>query len=178
MAQTPLTNSGSYLTPAAFLARCDARTVGDLCSDNGTRITAAQLLTDANLAAALLDASGEVEAAAMKGARYAPVDLLAISTTTGAAQGKLFRMIARLTLAYLYERRPDHKEKPPATILAIEKQLEELRDGIMVFGTVETSGAQTLEAVVETSQDVENRNLTVVQASRYFGVRGSQRGPN
>ena len=174
MAQTPLTNSTSYLSAAQMLLRVDPRTVGDLCSRDGVRVSASGLLSDTVLAAALLDASGEIEAAAMKGARYAPEDLVAIAATTGASQGKMFRMIARLALVLLYEQRPDHKEKPTATFQAVQEQLRALEDGISVFGTLETADAQVMEATTETAADVENRRGTTYHARRYFGLRANR----
>lgn len=171
MAQTPLTSSATLLSAAQFLLRVDPRTVGDLCSRDGTRVTASGLLSDTVLAAALLDATGEVEAAAMKGNRYTPTDLAAL---TGAGQARLYRLIARLALVYLYEQRPDLKEKPSAVLEEVNRQLEELRSGLMVFGTLETSEAQTMEAVVETAADVQDRNGTSFIARRYFGRRGNR----
>lgn len=170
MAQTPLTSSTTYLSATQFLLRVDRRTVADLCSDTGTAVDADALAADANLAAALLDASGEVEAAAMKGARYTPSDLAAL---TGAAQARLFRLITRIALGLLYERRPD-KGKPPESYQLALDQLQELRDGVMVFGTVETADAQTMEATTETTQDVEARNGITFISRRFFGRRSNR----
>lgn len=173
MAYTPLTSSTTYLGVSEFLKRADARTVGDLVSDDGTRVASSSLSGNANLAAALLDASGEVEAAAMKGARYTPADLAAL---TGAGQARLYRLVTRLTLVYLYERRPDGREKPSGLLDDVTRQLQELRDGVMIFGTTETADAQVMEATTETAQDVVNRDGTVFQAGRYFGRRGNRFG--
>lgn len=60
MAQTPLSSSGSLLPVSEFLKRCDQRTVADLCADDGERVDTSTLSSNANLLAALLDASGEV----------------------------------------------------------------------------------------------------------------------
>lgn len=92
MAQEPLTNSTTLCSVVEFLRRCDQRTVAELVSDTGAPVDVASLGADANLAASLLDATGEVEAAAMHGGRYRPDDLAAL---TGAAQGRLQRLIAR-----------------------------------------------------------------------------------
>lgn len=170
MAQTPLTSSSTLLSASEFLKRCDKRTVADLVSDTGTAADVGTLSADTNLAAALLDATGEVEASAMKGGRYRPADLAAL---TGAALGRLYRMITRLTLVYLYERRPD--KGPPAELLkTVSEQLELLRQGEAVFGTDETYDASTMDHEVEVSSDVENRNGTTYQASRFFGRRSNR----
>jgi hypothetical protein len=181
VAQTPLTSTIPYMSVAEFAKRVDIRTIADLIGDQGARIglqddgtiDVATVAANANLAAILLDASGEVEAAGMKGARYTPSDLMLIATTTGAAQGRLFRIVTRLAVGMLYERRPD-KGPPPAAYDQALEQLQQLRDGVMIFGTLETSGAQVMEAKKETRDDVDARNLSSVQASRYFGRRGNR----
>lgn len=170
MAQTPLTNSSTLLTAAEFLKRIDKRTVADLVSDTGEAVDVSTLSADANLNAALLDATGEVEASGMKGGRYRPEDLAAL---TGAARARLHRMVARLTLVYLYERRPD--KGPPAELLkVVDEQLDLLRQGEAVFGTDETHDASTMDHEVETSHDVEARNGTTFQAARFFGRRSNR----
>lgn len=170
MAQTPLSSATTLCSVAEFLKRCDRRTVCDLVSDAETPVDAASLATDANLAAALLDATGDVEAAAMKGGRYSPADLAAL---TGAALGRLLRLVSRLAMVYLYERRPD-KGPLPEVYKVVQEQLELLRQGEMIFGTQESFDASREDDTVETSQDVEARNGTTYQASRFFGRRSNR----
>lgn len=170
MAQTPSTNSATLLSAAEFLKRCDLRTVADLCSDTDEPVAEASLAADPNLAAALLDATGEVEAAAMRGGRYTPADLAAL---TGATQARMRRMIARITMGLLYERRPDKGEPAASYKLALE-QLELLRQGEMIFGTVEAADAQIQDHEVENAATVEARNGTSFIARRYFGRRSNR----
>lgn len=167
MAQTPLTSAATLCPAAEALKRIDKRTVADLCSDTGTAVDAASVATNENFLAALLDATGEVEASAMKGGRYMPVDLAAL---TGAAQARLYRMIARLTMVYLYERRPDKGPLPELYKVVLE-HLEQLRQGEAVFGTEETFAAQTEDHEVESRHDVEARNGTTYIGRRFFGRR-------
>ena len=179
--QTPLSSTTSYLPVAEFLKRYDVRTIADLVSDTGAAVDVTTLSSNANLAAALLDASGDLEAAAMHGAMYTPADLAAIAAATQvvnnvtvdrttASQGRLFRIVARLALGYLYERRPALGD-PPATVGEALKELEQLRSGEMIFGTVETAAAMIQHHEVERPDQVEARNGTTYQAARFFGRR-------
>lgn len=170
MPQEPLSSATTLCGVAEFLKRCDERSVAELVSDTNTPVDVSSLATDVNLAAALLDATGEVEAAAMHGCRYRPDDLAAL---TGAAQGRLQRLIARLALVYLYERRPD-RGPIPEVYKAVLDQLEQLRGGEMIFGTTETVAASVQDHEVETSAVVESRNGTTFQASRFFGRRSNR----
>lgn len=185
MPQTPLSSSTTLLSASEYLKRVDPRTIADLVSQDGDAVGRQEdgsidlnvLAADAVLAAALVDASGDVEAAAMKGARYTPADLAAIVATQSAARGRLWRMVARLTTGLLYEQRPEGKTRPPAYVERALEQLQELRDGVMIFGTVETADAQTMEATTETSRDVEARNGITFQSRRFFGLRSNRIGP-
>lgn len=170
LAKTPLTASSAYCSVDEVLKRIDKRTVADLVSDTGEAVEANTLTTNAELLAAMLDASGEVEAAAMKGSRYTPADLQAL---TGAAKARLCRILVRLTICFLYERRPDKGPIPEVYKAALD-QLEQLRSGEMIFGTVETHDAQTQDHAVETARNVENRDGTTYQARRFMGRRSNR----
>ncbi len=172
--KTVNTSAASYLTAAEFLKRADLRTVGDLCSDTGTRITAAALLTNDNLTAALLDASGILEQAMLRGQLYQPVDLAAL---TGAGQAALFRLLTRLTTCLLFERRPDLELKQPWLWEAVEEQLQKLREGERIFSFLETQAAGILNDVTETATDVQARDGITYQMKRYFGRRGNRNDP-
>lgn len=166
MAQTCISSATSYLSAAEFLKRCDKRTVGQLVSDDDNIVSGSSLLTDENLAAALLDASGDVESAATIGGKYLPVDLAALS---GAALGKLYRILADVTIAYLIERRPELVTKDPPSLGRSMVWLEQLAQGTRIFAFSETMAAGRPECDVTTPQEVEQRNLTTFQASRLFG---------
>lgn len=167
MAITPLSNADSYCPVGEALKRADQRLLCELCSDQGSAVAASSLLTNANLAAALLDASGDLEAALLVGGRYTPADLAAL---TGAALGKLYRLITRLAVCYLYERRPDLGDVPEVYQKA-EEHLEVLRTGKWIFGTVEHANAGRPSHEVERARQVEAREGLAVQAEAYFGRR-------
>src|SRR5690242_5903704 len=92
----------SYATNPDMLARYDARTVGDLVNDTDIRQTPDQLLTDANLTAALSDACGMVNTAAVVGQRYTPAELAAL---TGDDLNILKRLVCDIAFVYLANRR-------------------------------------------------------------------------
>ncbi len=142
----------SYATPAQFLQRYDARVVGDIVSDNADQVGAAELLDNANLQAALDDASGDIESALLFGERYTPDDLAAL---TGNSQSLLVRMTCDIAMAFLLRRRPTKNAEADAAQLELaEKHLERLRKGDRVFyrgddvdpaGVVDTTGPTTVQ---------------------------------
>jgi hypothetical protein len=167
---TPNSQPTSYLSAAELVKRCDARTLGDLVSDAGQRVDAAALLTHPNLLAALDDASGEVEAACTMGQRYDPLDLAAL---TGVSRARLYRLLARLTVCLLWERRPDKGPLPDAYKQALD-DLRLLAEGERVFGLVEHQAAGRAGHHVEDARDVADRNGVAFVARGYFGRRVNQ----
>ncbi len=174
---TLATSSTSYATPADTLARLDIRTVGDLCSDTGTRIAAMPVLTNNNFLQAIRDASAEVEKNALIGGRYSVGDLQTIANSTGVAAGVMLRLISRLTCVFLFERRPDMELKQPWIWEQAEKDLEALREGKNIFSFAETAAAGIQSHEVETARQIERREGVVVQSERYFGRQPNRRDP-
>lgn len=174
---TPNSATSSYLAASDFLARMDARTVGDLCSDSGVRISASALIgppVNANLQAALDDAAGTVESACLKGQRYQPTDLSAL---IGVSQKYLWRLIATLAMAFLVQRRPDLNRPLPLALPWAMDQLEKLGQGERIFGMVEAQEAGLPQVYQELATDVQRRDLIDVQGRRFFGRRVDQ-SPN
>lgn len=171
---TPFSSTTSYLSAAEFLLRRDSRPVGRLCSDSDTPVTAAALLTDPKLAAALLGGSGEVEAAAIVGKRYTPAILAAL---TGASQARFFDLIADATEYRLWKRRMNPSDSPSVDVEELNRKLEALRKGETIFGVLENAEAGMVSYHVEDAADVEERNMRTYQARRYFGRRSDRRDP-
>jgi len=163
MAQTPDSSPAGLLTAAQFLNRADARLVGDLVSQTGTRVDPTSLLTDPVLAAALLDAQGELESACQRGQRYAPADLAAL---TGAGQAKLYRVLRDLCVLKLYQLR---SEDVPERFARVERELEMLGDGEKIFGLVQSEAAGIMAHQIMTPDDVAAANLLSHRARRLFG---------
>lgn len=164
---TPNSGSTAYATTAQLSSRYDQRTLGDLASDTGTRVPANQLSTSQPILDALQDAAGMIEAACSVGNRYTPADLL---TLTGNGAAFLTRLNCDLAIGLLFQRRPD-KGDPPKQVETAWRLLDALEAGHMVFGLLEAAEAGQPTDVVETSQDVYNRNGVAVQMSKYFGRR-------
>lgn len=181
-------NSGlsSYCSVVQFLKRYDARTVGDLVSDDGTRVTPSGLSSNAVLLALLQEASAKVEAAAVVGNRYSPADLaeFANPTTVGntAMAGSnmsefLAGIVAHLTMPLLYRRRPDATLPMMPQLEEAERLLNALADGVKIFGFQETMDAGIMDDEIETPTDVEARQLVTYTARRLFGTRNNRMWP-
>lgn len=173
MAKTVLTSATSYLPASEVAVRHDVRILGDLLGDLGARLDAAAVAASANLAAILLDASGIVESACLRGGRYTPVDLQAL---TGAGLRFLYRLMDGLVFSMCWERRYPEKELPAWCEFSL-KALEMLEAGERIFSFQETADAGRTTHEVENEDDVVNRNGITYQADRFFGRRSNRRDP-
>ena len=179
MAKTIQSTGQSSLSPNDFLSRTDARTVGELCSDKeGSIVSPSDLLLDPNLNACLMDACGDLESAALMGGKYTMQDLATLAGSVTAATGKMNRIIRDITMAYLIDRRVDTSITLPAGVMLSMSRsqawLEQLAQGTRIFGFVETMNAGVLDENILTNQEIEQRDLLVVQADRYFGIRSDR----
>lgn len=163
---TVTTSSSSYCSAAVFLKLYDARVIGDLVKDDGTRDASPS--ANANLAFALLAASGAVEAACLPAGRYTPTDLAAL---TGAGQALLQQAVAALAMQMLRSRRARPDDKPLPEYEQTQKLLEALRKGELCFGFTEVQTAGQLSAQADDYQARRTANGVVFQASPYFGSR-------
>lgn len=172
MPKTPSSLPTSLITLGEFLKRVDWRPVADLLSDTGQRFSFEQLAGNEALQAAFDAAMGEVESACLCGNRYSPADLAAL---TGVGRAMLYKLLTDLTLMFLYDRRPTASMPSTDMFKRAMAKLEQLRHGERVFSLQETMDAGEVDHEVEDRADVDARNLTTVQASRFFGVRGPRR---
>jgi hypothetical protein len=165
---TPLSGSTPYCTNQQFLDRYDARTVGDLLSDNNVR--AVNLSSSALLTELLAEASGWVEAACLKSDHYLPSDLASL---TGNSAGMLAGLVAGLAMFMIWDRRPTRLasvELPTRAKLALD-QLDQLEKGVRIFGFAEAAAAGNLSPVFQDIDDINTLNLSSNQARRLFGDR-------
>lgn len=183
MPQTVASNAASLCPVGEFLKRVDARTVGQLASDTTTVVAPGSLATNDNVLAALYDASGIVESAALRGGKYTAADLAALrdeenSNVPVMGANLLYRIVSDVAWVFLWERRPNKSanQDPPPSYERSLAWLDELANGTKIFPMQEAMDAGRTETQVETRADVEDRNGMVYQASRYFGVRGSRGG--
>ena len=179
MSQTPASGLTAYATVADVQARADQRSLLQWLSDTDIPLTS--LSSSTALPALLAQASGLVEAACLVGSRYQinnnttpPVnDLLAIQNSGTNASALLAGLVVDLTVYLIWLRRPARQARaamPLQTDVAF-KLLDDLRDGKMLFGTLENQASGVVSDYVMTGQDWLHQNLTVVQARPYFGTR-------
>ncbi len=177
MTKTINSSSTRYLPVAEFLKRIDPTTVAQLCSDDPANpIDIGSLGINANLAAAIIDAEGEVESAALMGERYSALDLqaLAAARPITAATGKLWRLISDIAWVLLWERRPNKQLPAPPSLERTQAWIEQLALGKRIFGFAEVEAAGLPDFNADTAQDVEARNGATYQAGRFFGRRANR----
>lgn len=163
----------AYATPADLIVRYDVRTLGDLCSDDGNRVPQALLATNTKLEALLSTASGQINAAVMRGDRYTAADLASLS---GESQQYLVDLTCRIAFWLLWQRRPysDDQNRMEAKKSA-DEALELLRTGAQVFeiDTVIEAGKPKVDTVSRT-EITNNWNLVADRCrGRFFPVRRS-----
>lgn len=148
--------------------------MAELLSDTGAPVADDDLDSDPALAAALAEASGEVEAAACLGQRYViEEDRNDLAALTDNAAAFLAGMVAHLAMFRIWSRRPAllASREPPPLYERAERFLEQLRLGERVFGILESHRAADTDSEADSPSDVENRNGIVFQSSRLFGTR-------
>ena len=125
----------SYATPADMLARYDARRLGDLVEDAGTRVTASGLASDPNLQAALDDAAGMIDASLLRGGRYLPTDLTGLAPASSSWK-LLLRLNCDLAYGLLLARRDLASTRQVDLAFAL---LDKLAEGSLIFGAVQAA---------------------------------------
>lgn len=157
----------SLATPAEMLKRFDARMLGDLVSDADVRVDGPELLTNANLQAAIDDAWGEIIAALKRANRYTAADLTAL---TGESKQFLIRLNCKLALRNLHQRRrwdADDEIREVATSEA-DRMLKQLTSGERVLDIEDVKQAGVPTIAEQTVSSVQRANLVVDRARQGF----------
>lgn len=160
-----------YATVPDMQARYDWREIGDLISDTPEPVSANLQLSDPNLALAIADASGEIDAALLACGRYSSTDLSGLSGNT---KNHLTRICCQIAIAFLYERKPFYNtDKLEAYSKAKERHLKKLSTGINILNLPLVVAAGTPEASGPTSVDYyPGMNLATDPARmHYFPAR-------
>jgi hypothetical protein len=186
---TPVSGLTPYCTLAQFFAKYDVRTVGDLMSDTGTRLTPT-VLNDPVTSPVLImltEASGWVEAAALKSERYSVLDLQTIinqplvptvppSYEASNSAEMLAGLVAGIAMFFIWDRRPERMSKaelPMRAQMALD-MLEQLKEGSRIFSLQETAKAGVPAPVYVPFC----RTYTPTKrARRFFGNTGDLRAP-
>lgn len=163
-----------FASASDMLNRYDARTLGDMVSDNDDRVSSADLLSDAKLEAALNDATGRIVAALRQGQRYEVSDLSAL---TGESSYHLIRLTCDLAFAALWNRKPYHDNELGDQVQErAEKDLDRLRKGEHVFDVDAVTDAGLPIATGPTTVEVNSLHLiTDIARGKYYPRR---RQPN
>ncbi len=169
MAKTVLTSATSYASATDLLNCHNAAQIGQWCNDAGVTLTPGAIINDSVVAAALLRASGEIEMSCVRGGRYTPADLAAL---TGASQAALKGIVCDLAYYFLARRRLESKNAEEiAGYEAIQKKLEDLNTGELIFGFVETTQASNMSTIDTANDSRKLLNRPTEMASRFFGQR-------
>jgi len=157
----------AYASSTDLTARYDERDIADLASDSGT--PESDLANSAIVQAALDDASGDVDAALLKGGRYTATQL---SGLTGNSLAKLKRITCEIAMHYLMERRPDFSpERAEQLEIRRKRHLERLRKGEDVFGLDPAIEAGAPSHQELTTADYQNLNFTRDHVQHYYPDR-------
>lgn len=156
-----------YANGDDLLKRYDARVIGDLVSDNGTRVSV-NLNINSVLLGALDDASGMIESAVYVGKRYTAEHL---SGLTNNSLSLLKRLTCDLAFEYLRTRRANDVKQSQHVDDTFE-YLNRLRLGERVFDVaeVEAAGNMTSDAISIATlrgQHLVSGNTRVFPIKRY-----------
>lgn len=162
-----MANLAAYATGTDLIQRYDVDQVGDLATDEREELDRAIVPTHPNVLAALLDASGEIDAAMMAGGRYTPAQLAGITDNT---KNHLIRITCSIAIANLVERRPERVsvELAEAYRKTARGFLEALRRGENVFGIQAVIDSGTIDVETVQAIQIENLNLMPGRMPRYF----------
>jgi hypothetical protein len=148
------------VTNADFIKRYDVRTLGDLLSDLGVRITAVS--TDTTLTEFLSEAEGEVLSKIRAGKRYTAAD---IALLAGVDLAYYKRLVVDNALNNLLNRRPDPARPVPPNVTKSLATIAAVAAGLAIFTLEDQS-----EAGVQVSRaDTPTPRLTT-NLIRVFGV--------
>lgn len=175
MVQTLVSSVSSLCSVAEFLKRVDRQAVATLASDvKGTPVPDNMLATNPNIIAALMDASGVLEAAVATGAKYSAADLQLMAATVCVAQGMMFRIVTDLAWQFLFERRPNMNAAMPPSMNRSLTWLDELAEGKKIFLFAEVRDATFMTGEIASKETVTDRDGSVSQAAAYFGRRSDE----
>ena len=161
-----------YADAADLIKRYDVRQIGDLVNDDDTRADAGDIAASGVVDAAMLDASGDLEAAVMAGAMYTLGNLERIAfpdapATLTATGHRLKRIVCAIAFWRLWNRRhPFDTPKDFPAVIEAYADLEKLAQGETIFGLEETVAASQ-PSTTEWINPLDYTRHTY-QAARFF----------
>lgn len=165
----------AYATGADLVARYDVDIVGALASDDREPADHGFIPLLPHVAAALDDASGEIDVALLAGGRYRTDQLAGL---TGYSAKHLVRITCAIAMSLLFQRRLSsrYQEESEQVAKQAREHLNALRAGQNVFGLPAHVDAGNIEHTYVTAPEIENLNLLPARMSRFFPVT-EQRTP-
>lgn len=161
----------AHASAADMIARKRVDTINDLCNDEGHRQSLPELLTNANLSAALDDASGAIDAALVVGKRYSVADLTGL---TGNNLALLKRITCDLAMSFLYERNPRQADEATKARELAMMFLKKLSDGENVFNLDAPKAASLPTIDGPSSVDYARLNLMPDRTKHFYPSRGQR----
>ena len=173
---TAASGSTSYALQTDFTDRFDVRTASQLLSDTEEALTQDEVEGSERLLTLLKEASGEVEANALAGNRYRIAEgINDLDELTGNSLEFLKGLICTLAASKLYKRRPDLLQKIAPDVEAARELLEQLRNGVLIFGTVEHAQTGRISHEIQSvAHEVDRRGFSTL-TERWLGTRGWRR---
>lgn len=169
-AKTPASGGSSYCTPTEFLMHVDSTYAGQLVSDSGLQLTAAQLATDGVLEEVLRRASGVVESHCFRGRRYDACDLKKLLDAGGNAAAYLRGLVADVAVGLLRDRRVFDDTRPLPSVRRAEETLALLARGEAILPFEESADAGLPDWDRLTRSDIERTGM-VTGDLRFWGNR-------
>ncbi|MBE41884.1 MAG: hypothetical protein CL480_11360 [Acidobacteria bacterium] len=164
----------AFADSADMLARYDARTLGDLLADDGTRVTTGNMAANTRLSAALKSATGRLKAAVLRAERYT-VDDIANMQSSGHAnydeESSEYLKTLTCDVAFweIWKAKPhrgnhasDRKEAREASDLAIAA----MTSGAEVFNVPRITDAGTPKVATVTRAEIESEWMLAVDQAR------------
>lgn len=154
----------AYASGADLVTRFRYQSIAQLVSDGEVAIAEDEIADDARVAAALDDASGQIDAALLAAARYSASDL---SGLTGNSLAYLKRICCELAYANLLRRNGSVTEAEANSKEAMDA-LERLRKGVNVFGLADNIDAGLPDSEGPSVQQIINSNRITERTPHYF----------
>lgn len=149
----------AYATVADMVVRYDERILGELVSDDSTRIVGEDLEDNAKLLAILNTASGVINASVLRAKRYTVADL---ESLTGVDEATLVDITCAIAWWYLWRRKPQAETQDPIRETAqkdAEQWLKDLRSGETIFNVEDVKEAGLPEGKIIDRATIISRNM-------------------
>ncbi len=163
----------AYANADDLVNRYDARTIGDLASDDGIPVAAGSFGTDPKISAALSSASGEINSAVQQAGHYTTAQLEELA---GDDAEFLKQLTCDLAMARLLMRRPGKYDRDSyqGLIESARDRLDLIRKGVNLFNIEVKKQAGQPSVDGPRAVDYNRLNLITSRARGYYPSVGSR----